>query len=140
MTVNRAILVGRLGKDPEVKVTAQNFTIANFSLATSERVKQGEEWKDKTEWHNIVVLGKAAENAGKYLKKGSLVYVEGRIQTRKWQDKEGKDRYTTEILALSVQYLEKAPAKEGNESTFTGPTEEQLSAPTANFDEDDIPF
>ena len=103
--VNKAILLGNLGKDPEVRYTQSGSAVSNFSLATTERRKQGEEWVDHTEWHNIVVFGKTAENCGQYLQKGSQVYLEGRIQTRKWDDKDGKTKYMTEVVAFDVQFL-----------------------------------
>ena len=99
-SVNKVILIGHLGKDPEMRYTAAGAPIANFSVATSEswKDKHSGEKTDKTEWHNIVMFDKVAEIAGQYLRKGSLVYLEGKLQTRKWQDKEGNDRYTTEIV------------------------------------------
>ncbi len=103
--VNKAILIGNLGRDPEVRYTQGGTAVANFSLATTERAKKDGEWVDHTEWHNIVTFGKVAENCGKYLTKGSSCFIEGRIQTRKWTDKEGKDRYTTEIVAQNIQFL-----------------------------------
>ena len=103
--VNKAILLGNLGKDPEIRYTQSGGAVANFSLATTERRKQGEEWTDHTEWHNIVVFGKTAENCGQYLQKGSQVYLEGRIQTRKWEDRDGNTKYMTEIVAFDVQFL-----------------------------------
>jgi single-strand DNA-binding protein len=104
--VNLAILVGHLGRDPEVRKNATS-TITNISLATTEswKDKATGEKQEKTEWHRIVFFGRLAEIAGEYLKKGSQVYIEGRLQTRKWQDKEGKDRYTTEIVANEMQML-----------------------------------
>ncbi len=103
--VNKVILLGNLGKDPEVRYTQSGSAVANFSLATTERRKQGEEWVDHTEWHNIVVFGRRAELCGEYLQKGSQVFIEGRIQTRKWEDRDGNTRYTTEIVGLDVQFL-----------------------------------
>ncbi|PLX43279.1 MAG: single-stranded DNA-binding protein [Deltaproteobacteria bacterium] len=103
--VNKVILIGNLGKDPEVRYTQSGTAVANFSLATTERQKRGDEWGDHTEWHNIVVFGKTAENCQQYLSKGSQIFIEGRIQTRKWQDRDGNDRYTTEIVANNVQFL-----------------------------------
>lgn len=104
--VNKAIIVGNLGKDPEVRFTPGGQAVANFTIATNES------WKDKsgaqqerTEWHRIVVWGKLAELCGEYLKKGRQAYVEGRLQTREWTDKEGKKNYTTEIVANQVQFL-----------------------------------
>ena len=104
--INKVILVGRLGKDPEIKSTPGGTTVAKFTMATDERFtdKSGEK-QERTEWHTVVFFGRQAEIAGEYLKKGRQVYVEGRLQTRKWQDKEGQDRYTTEIVADRMQML-----------------------------------
>jgi single-strand DNA-binding protein len=106
MSVNKAILVGRLGKDPETRYTSGGQAVCNFSLATDESFKDrsGERQK-RTEWHRIVVWAKQAEIAQQYLRKGSLVYVEGRIQTRQWDDKEGQKRTTTEIVATNFRML-----------------------------------
>ena len=106
MSFNRVLLLGRLGKDPEVRYTASNVAVGNFSVATSEyRKDQSGNWAEHTEWHNIVVFGKTADNVKKFLKKGSEVFIEGRLQTRKWTDKEGRDRYTTEILGDNVRFV-----------------------------------
>jgi single-strand DNA-binding protein len=106
MGVNRVILVGRLGKDPEVRVTNQQLQICRFTLATGERRKDASgNWGEHTEWHNVVTFGRTAEICSQYLKKGKEVFIEGSIRTNKWQDKEGKDRYTTEIIANNVQFL-----------------------------------
>lgn len=104
--VNRVTLLGRLGKDPEVKHTQGGQSVANFSIATSESWtdKQGQK-QEKTEWHRIVVWGKLADVVGKYCTKGKQVYLEGKITTRKWQDKEGKDHYTTEIVCHELKLL-----------------------------------
>ena len=98
--VNRVILVGNLGQDPEIRYMPNGNAVANISVATSEtwKDKQTGESKDKTEWHRVVIFGKLAEIAGEYLKKGSQVYIEGQLQTRKWQDQSGIDHYTTEIV------------------------------------------
>src|SRR5690606_17815587 len=105
--VNKGILVGNLGKDPEVRYMPSGSAAANVTLATSEswKDKQTGEQKERTEWHNIVFFGRLAEIAGEYLKKGSQIYVEGSLRTRKWQDKSGNDRYTTEIVASEMQML-----------------------------------
>src|SRR6266566_5467812 len=105
--VNKAILVGNLGKDPEVRYSPNGQAVANVTIATSEswKDKNTGDKQEKTEWHRVVFFGKLAEIAGEYLKKGSQIYVEGRIQTRKWQDKDGNDRYTTEIVANEMQML-----------------------------------
>jgi single-strand DNA-binding protein len=144
--VNKAILIGNLGKDPEVRYTQGGTAVCNFSLATTERQKKGDEWVDHTEWHNIVVFGKSAENCQQYLKKGSTAYIEGRIQNRKWQDKEGKDRYTTEIVAQSIQFLGGRPSGGGGSSSadagggsYGGG--EDFPSGGGGFDpNDDIPF
>ena len=98
--INKVILVGNLGQDPEIRYMPNGNAVANISVATSEtwKDKQTGESKDKTEWHRVVIFGKLAEIAGEYLKKGSQVYIEGQLQTRKWQDQSGQDRYTTEVV------------------------------------------
>lgn len=134
-SVNKVIVLGNLGKDPEVRHLPNGDAVCNFSLATTESWKDKDGNKqDKTEWHNIVIFRKLAEIAGEYLKKGRPVYIEGRLQTRKWQDKEGKDRYTTEIVADQMQML--GSRDEAKEVTKTSET------PKTNFDDmaDDIPF
>ena len=105
--VNKVILVGNLGRDPEVRYSPNGQAVANVTLATSEswKDKTSGEKQEKTEWHRVVFFGRLAEIAGEYLKKGAQIYVEGRLQTRKWQDKDGKDRYTTEIVANDMQML-----------------------------------
>lgn len=106
MSVNKAILIGHLGKDPEVRYLPNGEAVANVSIATSEtwKDKSGEK-QEKTEWHNLVFYKRLAEIVGEYLKKGSQIYVEGRLQTRKWQTKEGQDRYTTEIVVNEMKML-----------------------------------
>jgi single-strand DNA-binding protein len=133
-SVNKVIVLGNLGKDPELRHLPNGDAVCNFSLATTESWKDKDGNKqDKTEWHNVVIFRKLAEIAGEYLKKGRPVYIEGRLQTRKWQDKEGKDRYTTEIVADQMQMLgSRDEAKE-----VAKPTQ----APTGFEDmESDIPF
>lgn len=105
--VNKVILVGNLGRDPEVRYSPNGSAVANVTLATSEswKDKTSGEKQEKTEWHRIVFFGRLAEIAGEYLKKGAQIYVEGRLQTRKWQDKDGHERYTTEIVANEMQML-----------------------------------
>ena len=105
--VNKVILIGNLGNDPDIRYTASGAAVANISLATAEswKDKNTGEKQERTEWHRVVFFGRLAEIVGEYLRKGSQVYVEGRLQTRKWQDKEGKDRYTTEIVANEMQML-----------------------------------
>lgn len=106
-SVNKVILIGNLGKDPEVKYTPNGTALARFSLATNERYKdKSGEWQDRTEWHNIVAWQRTAEIAGEYLKKGRTVYVEGRLQTRSWDDKEsGQKKYMTEIVVSDLVLL-----------------------------------
>ena len=103
--VNKVILIGNLGRDPEAKQTP-NSTLCKFSMATTERRKdQDGSWGEHTEWHNVVCWGKTAENVAKYCQKGKQVYVEGRLQTRKWQDKEGNDRYSTEVVGDRIRFM-----------------------------------
>ncbi len=105
--VNKVILVGNLGKDPETRYMPSGSAVTNLTLATSEswKDKQTGEQQDRTEWHKIAMFGRLAEIAAEYLRKGSQIYIEGKLRTRKWQDKEGKDRYTTEIVADEMQML-----------------------------------
>lgn len=169
-SVNKVILVGNLGRDPEVRFMPNGEAVCNFSIATTDS------WKDKagakqerTEWHNIVMYRKLAEIAGEYLKKGRPVYVEGRLQTRKWQTKEGQDRYTTEIIADQMQMLggrdgggsnasydggmdqssgggdenySQAPAKQTSAPARQVPADSKPVSSGSGFDdfEDDIPF
>jgi single-strand DNA-binding protein len=164
MGVNKVILFGNLGKDPEVKYTPQQTAICRFSLATGERRKdQSGQWVDHTEWHNIVTLGKTAENCARFLKKGRQVFIEGKIRTNKWQDKEGKDRYTTEIIADNVQFTAGGRGESAGDGDYSQePANDNILAgiPTADsipkvanggrpkavvdepvtFDDDDIPF
>ena len=110
-SLNKAMLIGNLGKDPEIKYTPEGLAIAKFSIATKEQWKDKDGKKqDKTEWHNIVTFGKLAEICGEYLVKGKQVYIEGRIQTRSWDDKDGNKKYMTEIVANTMQMLSKADA------------------------------
>ena len=135
MAVNRVILIGNLGKDPEIKFTPSGVAVAKFPLATSTRRKDTEgNYTDYTEWHNIVLWRRQAEVAGEYLKKGMMVYIEGRIQTRSWEDDQGQKRYMTEIIGERMQMFPKkaegeqaaAPKKEKTEDT---PPEEEEDLP-----------
>lgn len=104
--VNKVILLGNLGADPETRTTSGGSTVCNLRLATSERVKDGDgNWTERTEWHSVVVFGKTAEAVARYCAKGKTIYVEGRLQTRKWQDKTGADRYSTEVVAVDVRFV-----------------------------------
>ena len=138
--VNKVMLIGRLGGDPEVKYTPDGLMITNFTLATDEQRKdKSGERIQKTEWHRIVTFGKLAEICGNYLSKGRLVFVEGRIQTRAWEDKEGVKRYTTEIIAANMQMLEaKGQQKAQGPATTEGSTPPYFSA--ESLPDDDVPF
>jgi single-strand DNA-binding protein len=105
-SLNRVMLIGNLGKDPEIRYTGSGTAVASFSIATSEKFKnKSGEWEERTEWHNITFWARLAEVAGKSLTKGKTIYVEGRLQTRKWQDRDGNDRYTTEIVGEKMLML-----------------------------------
>ena len=105
-SINKVILIGNLGRDPELRYTQSGQAVANFSLATTDRFSNREgDRQERTEWHRITVWGKTAENCAQYLNKGRSVYVEGRLQTREWEDKEGQKRRTTEVIAQTVQFL-----------------------------------
>lgn len=139
--INKAIIVGRLGTDPEVRQTGAGGTVASLSVATSERWtgKDGTP-QERTEWHRIVVWGKLAELCGRYLSKGRQVYVEGRLQTRQWEDQQGQKRYTTEIVATAVQFLDAGKSVDDRASS-QGPSNFQDFGPEPSFDaNEDIPF
>ena len=142
--VNKVILIGNLGKDPEARSTASGTAVTSCSLAVSEswKDKQSGETKEKTEWVNLVFWGRLADIAGQYLKKGSQVYVEGKLQTRKWQDKEGKDRYTTEVNVHDLQMLGGKPGEraERSESRAAPQPAAAVAATEKGFEDDDIPF
>ncbi|VAW91364.1 Single-stranded DNA-binding protein [hydrothermal vent metagenome] len=162
--VNKVILIGNLGKDPEVRYSPNGGAVANITLATSEswKDKNTGEQVDKTEWHRVVFFRRLAEVAGEYLKKGSKVFIEGKLQTRKWQDQNGQDRYTTEIVANEMQMLD---SKGGGSANFNqgqqaavpqqynapqggqqaapqqqAPTQQQAPAMSGGDFDDDIPF
>tara|TARA_R100001443_G_scaffold112876_1_gene126949 strand:+ start:279 stop:674 length:396 start_codon:yes stop_codon:yes gene_type:complete len=131
MSVNKAILVGRLGADPELRNTASGMAVANLRMATTDRRKEGDEWVDHTEWHSVTVWGRTAENVAKFCVKGKEIYVEGKIQTRKYTDKSGVDRYSTEIVADNVRFL-------GSRSTNAPIVQAQNTAYAKN--DEHIPF
>jgi single-strand DNA-binding protein len=161
MSVNKVILVGRLGQNPEVRYTPSGAAVANFSVATNESWtdKNGQK-QEKTEWHKVVVWGKLAELCSQYLSKGRQAYVEGRLQTRQWQDKDGQTKYTTEVMAQTIQFLggnagagrDQHAGNQGNQ--FEGSNNEfgggaqfaggnsfgGAPATASTFTEDDIPF
>jgi single-strand DNA-binding protein len=134
--VNKVILIGRLGADPETRVTAGGTTVANLRLATSERRKENGEWVEATEWHRLVAFGKTAENVAQYRAKGSELAVEGRIQTNKWQDKEGNDRYTTEIVCDRLEFIGGKAEPKPEAKPQEAPKSQQGVEPFS----DDIPF
>ncbi len=145
MSVNKVILIGNLGKDPEVKFMPNGNAVCNLTLATSEKWKDKNtgQQQEKTEWHRVVFFGSQAEALGQYCQKGSKLYVEGSLETRKWQDQSGADRYTTEIKGRSFDFLD---AKGSNDSQSQGQQSQGLGAKVEhvansqdNFD-DDIPF
>jgi single-strand DNA-binding protein len=146
--INKVILVGNLGNDPDIRYTASGAAVANISVATTDswRDKESGEQQERTEWHRVVFFGRLAEIVGEYLRKGSQVYIEGRLQTRKWQDKTGNDRYTTEIVANEMQMLggrggggmqpaEAAPAPVSEPAAEAG-----TASADNDFVDDDIPF
>jgi single-strand DNA-binding protein len=152
-SVNKVILVGNLGRDPETRYNPEGGAITNISIATTEQWKDkaSGEKQERTEWHRVVFFNRLAEIAGEYLKKGSQVYVEGALRTRKWQDKEGKDRYTTEIVAERMQMLgsrsgmgDAGARDRGDEdkAPVTAGEGKPAKKPAGKFDdmEDDIPF
>lgn len=136
--LNKVQIIGHLGADPDTRYMPSGKPVTNIRVATSETWKDKEtgDKKEKTEWHSVVFFDKLAEIAGEYLRKGSLAYIEGKLQTRKWQDKEGKDRYTTEIIAQQMQMLGGKPQ---GERAAAKPQESSTPADTGGFD-DDIPF
>lgn len=141
--VNKVILVGNLGRDPESRSLPSGQAVVNFSLATSRRYKDRDgNRKDETEWHNIVVYGKQAEIAGQYLVKGKMVFIEGRIQTRSWEDKEGKKQYRTEIICENFQMLGGRGDGGGGRASAPDSGREAEATPDAGggFGDDDIPF
>ncbi len=148
--VNKVILIGNLGRDPELRYTQNGQAVANFTLATTENWNDrgSGERVERTEWHRIVVWGRSGENCAKYLAKGRTVYVEGRLQTREWEDREGQKRRTTEINAQTVQFLGGPRGSGGARDTREAPDDVQAADPasgggtadTPPAAEDDIPF
>lgn len=149
--INKVILIGNLGQNPEVRYSPSGAAMANVSVATTEgrKDRQTGEWQDHTEWHRVVLLGRLAEVAGEYLKKGSKVYIEGRLQTRKWQDASGQERYTTEILANDLQMLDSRAGGEMPMAERPRPAASSTPGPKPTASEppggdvpwdDDVPF
>lgn len=144
--VNKVILIGNLGQDPEVRYMPNGNAVANVTIATSEswKDKNTGQQVDKTEWHRVIFFRRLAEIAGEYLKKGSKVYIEGKLQTRKWQDKNGVDHWTTEVIANEMQMLDSrgtgsAPAQQ-KDNQASAQAASAAPAPNANDFDDDIPF
>ncbi|OIQ71790.1 single-stranded DNA-binding protein [mine drainage metagenome] len=154
MSVNKVILIGHPGRDPEIKYTPSGTAVANASIATSRswKDKSNGEKKEETEWHRVVLYDRLAEIIGQYLKKGSQVYIEGRLKTRKWTDKDGAEKYTTEIIAEDMKMLGGRDAGAGSGASNGGqrqqdggqrqqPQQRQpASSGGGGFDDDDIPF
>ena len=151
--VNKVILIGNLGGEPEIRHTPNGSSVANVTLATSSswRDKQSGEMQERTEWHRVIFFNRLAEIVGEYLHKGSKVFVEGSLKTRKWQDKNGVDRYTTEIIANEMQMLDSRGSAGGGNYTPASQSEKPQSSATENtpagsgstvdqFNDDDIPF
>jgi single-strand DNA-binding protein len=147
--INKVILVGNLGADPETRYTASGAAVTNIRLATSEtwRDKQSGEQQERTEWHRVVFFNRLAEIAGEYLRKGRQVYIEGSIRTRKWQDQSGQDRYTTEVVANEMQMLGGRDGDSGDSSSGGGfrdneskSQEKATAVADEGFVDDDIPF
>jgi single-strand DNA-binding protein len=149
MSLNKVMIIGNLGRDPELRYTQSGSAVANLNIATNESwVDKNQQMQERTEWHRVVVWGRQAENCEKYLAKGRQVYVEGRLQTREWQDKDGVTKYTTEIVAQNVQFLSGGAG--GGGGGFSGGGgggggfDQSGPAPEESFDQsfndDDIPF
>jgi single-strand DNA-binding protein len=154
--VNKVILIGNLGKDPEVRYTQSGTAVSNLRLAVTERRKDGDGWKDQTEWIDVVCFGKTAENVGQYLQKGRQIYVDGRMQTRSYKDKEGVEKWRTEVVANEVVFIggrEDGPPRErpaggggggggggGRPQRDAPPADDQGAPPEQGFYDDDLPF
>ena len=147
--LNKVMLIGRLGRDPEIRYSSNNTPICNFSIATSERIRKGDNFEEKTEWHRIVVFGNQAENASKFLKKGSLVFVDGKIQSRTYQDKDGNERNVFEIIANSLNFLDPRDSNfqsqpertyQNTQKDADQPQQSQGNAPKFDNDDDELPF
>jgi single-strand DNA-binding protein len=139
--VNKVILVGNLGQDPELRYTSSGTPVCDMRIATSESwTGRNGERKERTEWHRVVVWGKQGENCANYLRKGRQVYVEGRLQTRAWEDREGRKRYTTEVVANNVQFLRGGSRDTDSRKEEPPPADDYDAPPTQQDEEDDIPF
>lgn len=146
-SVNKAILIGNLGKDPELRYTPSGQAVASFPLATTERYKDKDgNWQERTDWHNIVVWGRQGETAKEYLSKGRSAYIEGRIQTRSYDDRDGNKKWITEIVASRVQFLggrgegSGGGARSESSKGESGPAAEDMPEPLVAQEDDDLPF
>ncbi len=153
MSVNRVILIGNLGADPEIRWTQDGKCVANLRVATTERQRDRDgNWSDHTEWHRVVCFGRTAQNVERYVKKGRQLYIEGRLRTRKWQDRDGNDRWSTEVVAVDVRFLggrrdDDGGGRRSERQTYAGTDErhdEDDHEPQRDVDpahvDDDIPF
>lgn len=145
--LNKVTIIGNLGRDPEVRYTQSGTAVCTLRIGATERRKEGDSWKDHTEWFTVISFGKTAENAGRFLKKGRQIFVEGRLQTRSWQDKENQTRYTTEVVANQIIFLGGGRENQDSSSGFSGNTGAFSTDTSSEFDpsadfmqEDDIPF
>ncbi|MFQ5546753.1 MAG: single-stranded DNA-binding protein [Woeseia sp.] len=140
--VNKVIVIGNLGQDPDTRYMPSGSAVTNLRVATNEswKDKQTGEQKDRTEWHNVAMFGRLAEIAAEYLRKGSQVYVEGKLRTRKWQDRDGNDRYTTEIIADEMQMLGSRSAAGAPAMSDSPPPSAPPPQPSGDDFDDDIPF
>ena len=141
--INKVIIIGNLGRDPEVRYTQSGSAVCKLSVAVAERVKKGDEWTEHTEWVRVVVFGKTAENAGEYLAKGRQVYVEGRLSTSKYTDKDGIEKHSTEVVASTLLYLGGGAGQGGQRREAPqreAPRDLPPPAPGVGFIDDDLPF
>ncbi len=141
--VNKIMIIGNLGRDPEVRYSQSGNAVCNLSVAVTEKVKDGDGWKDATEWFRVVTFGKTAENAGKYLAKGRQVYVEGRLRTQKYKDKDGVEKQSTEVIAYAIQFLGgggEAKKPGGPPSASSTPASNEPPVGDDGFIDDDLPF
>ncbi|MBW2163739.1 MAG: single-stranded DNA-binding protein [Deltaproteobacteria bacterium] len=132
--LNKVLLIGRLGADPEIRYTSDGTAVANFSMATNRPIKRGDQWEEETDWHRIVVWRRLAEVCGEYLRKGSNVFVEGQLRTRSWEDRDGNKRWTTEVVARDMMMLDSKGDRASGTETGT-----DLEPPQPPI-EDDVPF
>ena len=131
--INKVIIVGNLGRDPEVRYAQSGTAICNLNIAVTERVKQGDKYEDATEWFRVVLFGKQAESAAQYLAKGRQVYIEGKLRTKKYKDKDGTEKASTEVVADVMQFIGGGGEKKGGGQSVDSP-------PKENFADDDLPF